>query len=66
MDFDKYDFDHDPQWGVYFQNLTIPPGVDRRDIVEKYKKKYFLARVVCAAPSGSAADALFRPSVARS
>jgi hypothetical protein len=44
--FSAYDFEHDSKWLQYQQNLEIPVGRNRDDVLFKYKQKYYKANVV--------------------
>jgi hypothetical protein len=44
--FSAYDFEHDSKWLQYKQNLEIPVGRNRDDVLFKYKQKYYKANVV--------------------
>lgn len=44
--FAAYEFDSDPAWKYYFNNLTIPPGrSDEASIIRRYKQKYYKQHV---------------------
>jgi hypothetical protein len=44
---DSYDYDNDPRWRDYWDNVLIPPSLSSRsDVVSHYKRKFYQRFVV--------------------